>query len=116
VRAADPRPPPAGPRSVRTGAASHDREGGHGAPTSEILDVELISAEVVQRIFAEYLDGRGDWAIANGLNSDGIPCPSERRPDQYRHRLADGWQGATVRSILENPRHWLRRLWAVGTA
>jgi len=82
-----------------------------------ILDVELIAADVVQRIFAEYLDGRGDRAIANGLNSDGIPCPSERRPDQNRHRLADGWQGATVRSILENPRYtgyavfgrWARR-------
>jgi hypothetical protein len=28
-----------------------------------------------------------------------------RRPDQNRHRLADGWQGSTVRSILENPRY-----------
>lgn len=70
-----------------------------------ILDVEPISAEVMQRIFEEYLDGRGDRAIANGLNTDGIPCPSERRPDQNRHRLADGWQGSTVRSILENPRY-----------
>jgi hypothetical protein len=24
---------------------------------------------------------------------------------QNRHRLADGWQGSTVRAILENPRH-----------
>lgn len=28
-----------------------------------------------------------------------------RRPDQNRHRLADGWQGSTVRAILENPRY-----------
>jgi DNA invertase Pin-like site-specific DNA recombinase len=70
-----------------------------------ILVVDESSAEVVRRIFAEYLNGRGDRAIANGLNRDGIPCPSARRPDQNSHRLADGWQGSTVRSILENPRY-----------
>lgn len=31
--------------------------------------------------------------------------PTAHRPDQNRHRLADGWQGSTVRSILENPRY-----------
>jgi hypothetical protein len=60
---------------------------------------------VVRRIFAEYLDSKGDRAIATGLNRDNIPCPSARRPDQNRHRLADGWQGSTVRAILENPRY-----------
>ena len=40
-----------------------------------------------------------------GLNREGIPCPSLRRPDQNRHRLANGWQGGTVRSILDNPRY-----------
>lgn len=55
--------------------------------------------------FADYLNGKGDRAIANGLNRDGIPCPSARRPDQNRHRLADGWQGSTIRAILENPRY-----------
>ncbi len=70
-----------------------------------VLAVDDESAEVVRRIFAEYLDGLGDRAIASGLNSDGVPCPSARRPDQNRHRLADGWQGSTVRSILENPRY-----------
>jgi recombinase/recombinase-like zinc beta ribbon protein len=39
------------------------------------------------------------------LNQDGVLCPSARRPDRNRHRLADGWQGSTVRSILENPRY-----------
>jgi hypothetical protein len=59
----------------------------------------------VRRVFIEYLDGKGDRAIANGLNRDGIPCPSARRPAQNRHRLADGWQGSTVRAILDNPRY-----------
>ena len=70
-----------------------------------VLAVDEASAEVVRRIFAEYLDGKGDRAIAAGLNRDGVPCPSARRPDQNRHRLADGWQGGTVRAILDNPRY-----------
>ncbi|WP_246243929.1 recombinase family protein [Amycolatopsis pithecellobii] len=69
------------------------------------MAIDESAAEVVLRIFAEYLTGKGDRAIANGLNRDGIPCPSARRPDQNRHRLADGWQGASVRAILENPRY-----------
>ena len=40
-----------------------------------------------------------------------------RRPDQNRHRLADGWQASAVRAILDNPRYtgyavfgrWVRR-------
>src|SRR5262249_51329030 len=70
-----------------------------------VLQIDEIAAEVVRRIFTEYLGGQGDRAIAYGLNRDGIPCPSARRPDQNRHRQADGWQGSTVRSILENPRY-----------
>ncbi|NUT49851.1 MAG: recombinase family protein [Saccharothrix sp.] len=70
-----------------------------------LLAIDDPSAEVVRRIFAEYLDGNGDRAIAAMLNRDGIPCPSLLRPEQNRHRLADGWQGSTVRAILENPRY-----------
>ncbi|HVV07621.1 MAG TPA: recombinase family protein [Amycolatopsis sp.] len=70
-----------------------------------VLAIDEPAAEAVRRMFAEYLEGKGDRAIANGLNRDGIPCPSARRPDQNRHRLADGWQGSSVRAILENPRY-----------
>jgi hypothetical protein len=66
-----------------------------------LLAVDESTAEVVRRIFDEYLEGLGDRAIAHGLNRDGIPCPSAQRPEQNRHRLADGWQGSTVRAILE---------------
>lgn len=41
-------------------------------------------------------EGDGDRAIANMLNREGVPCPSALRPEQNRHRLADGWQGSTV--------------------
>ncbi|MBB5923604.1 DNA invertase Pin-like site-specific DNA recombinase [Actinoalloteichus hoggarensis] len=70
-----------------------------------VLKIDEDAAEVVRRIFAEYLDGKGDRAIANGLNRAGIACPSARRPEQNRHRLADGWQGSTVRAILDNPKY-----------
>lgn len=70
-----------------------------------ILVIDEPAAEVVRRIFSEYLAGLGDRAIANRLNRDRVPCPSARRPEQNTHRLADGWQGSTVRSILENPRY-----------
>ncbi|MGH3566163.1 MAG: recombinase family protein [Pseudonocardia sp.] len=70
-----------------------------------VLALDVDAAPVVRRIYDEYLSGAGDRAIAAGLNRDGIACPSARRPDQNRHRLADGWQGSTVRAILENPRY-----------
>jgi DNA invertase Pin-like site-specific DNA recombinase len=70
-----------------------------------LLSVDEPSAEVVRRIFDEYLEGLGDRAVAHSLNRDGIACPSAQRPEQNRHRLADGWQGSTVRAILENPRY-----------
>lgn len=70
-----------------------------------IMAIDEPAAEVVRRIFAEYLAGMGDRAIANGLNRDSILCPSAYRPEQNPHRLADGWQDGTVRAILTNPRY-----------
>jgi DNA invertase Pin-like site-specific DNA recombinase len=70
-----------------------------------LLAVDERAAEIVRRIFAEYLAGSGDRSIANGLNRDGIPCPSAWHPEQNAHRLADGWQGTTVKAILDNPRY-----------
>ncbi|WP_081916079.1 recombinase family protein [Saccharothrix sp. NRRL B-16314] len=70
-----------------------------------VLAIDEESAGVVRRIFAEYLSGRGDRAIATGLNRDRVPCPSARRPDQNPHRSGAAWQGGTVRAILDNPRY-----------
>ncbi|MCX2950201.1 recombinase family protein [Lentzea sp. NEAU-D7] len=70
-----------------------------------VLAVDEFCAAVVRRIFAEYIAGMGDRAIAEGLNRDGIPCPSRQKPEQNKHRLADGWQGSTVRVIVENPKY-----------
>ncbi|WP_280429588.1 recombinase family protein [Nocardia brasiliensis] len=70
-----------------------------------ILAIDEFAARIVRRIFAEYLTGRGDRAIAVGLNRHGILCPSAHTPHQNRHRSGDGWQASTVRAILENPRY-----------
>lgn len=70
-----------------------------------VLETEDYSADIVRRIFASYLDGEGNRAIANMLNHDGVLCPSARRPDQNGHRIADGWQGSTIKAILDNPRY-----------
>lgn len=70
-----------------------------------ILAVDAATAPVVQRIFRDYLAGRGDKAIAIELNRENIPCPSAYRPEQNRHRSRDGWQASAVAAILQNPRY-----------
>ncbi|WP_179830746.1 recombinase family protein [Nocardia amikacinitolerans] len=70
-----------------------------------ILSLDVATAPVVQRIFRDYIAGRGDKAIAHELNREGIPCPSAHRPEQNRHRSQDGWQASTVSAILQNPRY-----------
>ncbi len=39
-----------------------------------IVDEE--AAEIVKRIYREYLDGKAIYKIAQGLNDDGIVAPS----------------------------------------
>jgi DNA invertase Pin-like site-specific DNA recombinase len=96
--------PPYGYRVVDAGPHPNPRKAAEGYRL-RVLAIDDVAARVARRIFAEYLDGKGDRAIASGLNREGIPCPSALRPEQNRHRLADGWQGGTVKSILDNPRY-----------
>jgi hypothetical protein len=70
-----------------------------------VLVLDEPAAAVVRGIFAMYLEGLGDRAIAARLNRAGVPCPSARRPEQNTHRSGCSWQGSTIRSILENPRY-----------
>lgn len=95
---------PYGYRVVDGGPHPNPRKAAEGFRL-RVLEIDEPAADVVRRIFAEYLAGVGDRVIARGLNQDGIPCPSKARPEQNRHRPGDGWQGSTVRAILENPRY-----------
>ncbi|WP_312048118.1 recombinase family protein [Anaerotignum sp.] len=50
-------------------------------------------AEIVRRIYDEYLCGRGSYTIAKGLNNDNIPTI----------RTAEKWSDGVVKEILQNP-------------
>jgi site-specific DNA recombinase len=50
------------------------------------LEVDPTAAPVVERIFSQYIAGRGYFAIAQGLTADGIPSPSAHDPARNRHR------------------------------
>src|SRR5947199_218008 len=75
------------------------------------LEPDPITAAVVQRIFAEYLAGRGIFAIAEALTRDGVPSPSAQDPARNPHRCAVAWSKAAVRTILSNPRYTGRQVW-----
>lgn len=91
--------PPYGYKVIDGGTHPNPRKAAEGYRL-RVLTLDKFAADVVRRIFAAYLDGLGDRAIANTLNRDGIPCPSAHRREQNPHRLADGWQASAVRAIL----------------
>lgn len=96
--------PPYGYQVVDAGPHPNPRKAQEGY-RMPMLAIDDLAAPVVERIFAMYLDGLGFRAIAEKLNSEEIPCPSAHSPGQNPHRRGDGWQGSTVRAILENPRY-----------
>ena len=66
------------------------RKGPDGTP--EIVPEE---AEIIRRIYREYIQGRSLHAIAKGLTDDGIKTP----------RGKDVWPRTTVESILKNEKY-----------
>ncbi len=69
------------------------------------------TAWVIRRIFAEYLAGRGLFAIAEGLTRDRVPSPSQHDAARNPHRTGEGWAKSAVRAILRNPRYTGRQVW-----
>lgn len=61
--------------------------------------VNEAEAPIVQRIYDEYLAGRGLKQIAHGLNNEGVPAPSAGR------RGSGSWAPGAVRTILLNARY-----------
>ncbi len=57
------------------------------------LVIKEDEAEIVRRIYDEYLCGRGSYTIAKGLNHDNIPTI----------RTAEKWNDNVVKEILQNP-------------
>ena len=75
------------------------------------LDLDPETAPVVRRIFAEFIAGRGIFAIAEGLTRDGIPSPSAHDPARNTHRSGIAWSKGAVRAILTNPRYTGYQVW-----
>ncbi len=75
------------------------------------LAIDEAAAEVVRRIFAEFLAGYGIYAIAERLTAEGIPCPSAHDPGRNRHRCGLAWSKGAIRAILMNPRYTGRQVW-----
>src|SRR5216683_895822 len=75
------------------------------------LEPDPDTAWVVRRIFAEYLAGRGLFAIAEGLTRDRVPSPSQHDAARNTHRTGEGWAKSAVRAILGNPRYTGRQVW-----
>ncbi|MET8854007.1 recombinase family protein [Amycolatopsis sp. NPDC004625] len=65
----------------------------------------------MQRIYAEYIAGRGKFAIAEALTCDGILSPSSNDPTRNRHRTGIAWAKGAVAVILTNPRYTGRQVW-----
>ncbi|GLW13163.1 hypothetical protein Misp01_82910 [Microtetraspora sp. NBRC 13810] len=75
------------------------------------LDLDTYAAPVVQRIFREFLESRGLFAIAEGLTRDGIPSPSAHDPTRNKHRSGIAWSKSAIRAILTNFRYTGRQVW-----
>ncbi len=75
------------------------------------LELDATTTSVVKRIYHEYLDGYGIFAIAQGLTADGIPCPSAHDPARNTHRCGLAWSKSAVRTILTNPRYTGYQVW-----
>lgn len=56
------------------------------------------SAEVVQRIFKEYIDGKSFDAIGRSLFNEGVPTPAQEKGHKNANVF---WHGSTIRHILE---------------
>ncbi|GAA0577187.1 recombinase family protein [Paractinoplanes ferrugineus] len=75
------------------------------------LEPDPVTAPVAQRIFTEYVAGRGMTSIARGLTQDGIACPSAYDRARNPHRHAQVWETTAIRAILLNPRYTGRQVW-----
>jgi site-specific DNA recombinase len=94
--------PPYGYRLIDAGPHPNPAKAADGKRLHK-LEPNPATAWMVQRIFAEYLAGRGLFAIAEGLTRDAIPSPSQHDRARNRHRTGQGWSKSAVRTILTNP-------------
>ena len=103
--------PPHGYRLVNVGPHPNPAKAADGKRL-HALESDPEAAQVVKRIFHDYLAGQGCYAIAERLNRENVPSPSghDRLRNPHRHGLA--WGKSAVRAILRNPRYTGYEVWA----
>jgi site-specific DNA recombinase len=77
-------------------------------------EVDEVQAEIVRRIFAWYADGKSPRAIAEALNSEGVPSPGSA---WNRARPSQGWTASAINGpmagtgLLNNELYVGRYVW-----
>lgn len=79
-------------------------------PRKQVI-VDEAQALMVRRIFQLYVDGMGFKAIADLLNTEGIPAPYDKL--KYGKVNGKGWPHTTVRNLLKNERYIGKWTWNV---
>ena len=75
------------------------------------LEPDPVTAPVVRRIFAMFVDDVGLRMIADTLTREEIPSPSAYDRARNSHRDPRGWSHSAVRAILANPIYGGKRMW-----
>lgn len=78
---------------------------------NKVRTIKVNEAQIVRRIFNEYLSGKGIRGIIKGLNLDNIPSPATnkrkfKKVDHYTNLARHGktlWGKGTIRRILTEP-------------
>ncbi|MDN3359274.1 recombinase family protein [Actinomadura sp. DC4] len=102
--------PPYGYRLVDAGPHPNPAKAAEGRRLHKLAR-DAATAGNVSRIFEEFLNGQGIYAIAEGLTRDNLPSPSAYDRKRNRHRSGIGWSKSAVRAILLNPRYTGRQVW-----
>lgn len=69
------------------------------------LEPDPATADVVRRIFNEYVSGDGLQTIATRLTVDDVTRPSTHDSPRNPHHSTHAWSKGMVRAILTNPRY-----------
>ncbi|MBM4779157.1 MAG: recombinase family protein [Myxococcaceae bacterium] len=96
---------------VAFGFRTTPKTNGVGEIIAHVISIDEQQADIVRRIFREYLNGRSLALIASALNAEGILPPRSKK-----RTGAAAWGDSTVRGMLRNEAyagvwHFARRRW-----
>lgn len=68
--------------------------------TNKKFEIKPVEAAVIVRIFTLYVDGYSPRAIANILNTEGVPSPRAKSKTAKKHRML-GWRGSVIKGTTK---------------